>query len=121
MSNSYTIPLIFPDGSSNSITAYPSGNVSDPVIIIFPAMGLRATYYSSYADALSKNGIQVVTIDHRGHGNSSLRPSRNCNFGYKEQVETEYPAILENVKLQFPESKIIVMGHSLGGQMGSIF
>ncbi|HYC29909.1 MAG TPA: alpha/beta fold hydrolase, partial [Chitinophagaceae bacterium] len=63
----------------------------------------------------------VVTADQRGNGNSSLRPSRKINFGYKEQVEIEYPAILEAVKKRFPLSKIFIMGHSLGGQMGGMF
>jgi predicted alpha/beta hydrolase len=117
-----TIPIHFPDGSSNALNIFhsQSGNAK-AVIVIFPAMGIKGSYYRHYASVAAEAGINVITIDHRGHGHSSVRASRKSNFGYREQVEAEYPEIIKRVKEIFPTQKIIVMGHSLGGQMGSMF
>jgi predicted alpha/beta hydrolase len=116
-----TITLKFSDSVSNVINIFRAENINASVIILFPALGVKANYYRHYATALAKENIHAVTVDHRGHGNSSVRPSRATNFGYREQIETEYVAILQKVKEIFPQSKTIIMGHSLGGQMGSMF
>ncbi|MES2621626.1 MAG: alpha/beta fold hydrolase [Bacteroidota bacterium] len=116
------IPVRFADGSSNSINIFRSHTASaQTVIVIFPAMGVKANYYRHYASEVSKQDVHVVTIDHRGYGHSSVKPSGKENFGYKEQVEMEYPEIINKVKELFPSQKLVVMGHSLGGQMGSMF
>jgi predicted alpha/beta hydrolase len=116
------VAISFEDGSSNSVNVFHSSEESaKSVIVIFPALGVKAAYYRHYAADISKQAMHVVTVDHRGHGNSSERASRKNNFGYKEQVEMEYPEIIKRVKEKFPGKKIVVMGHSLGGQMGSMF
>jgi predicted alpha/beta hydrolase len=111
----------FPDGTSNVCTVFTSQKQDAPVVVIFPALGVRAQFYQHYAKTLSTLHIHAATIDHRGHGNSSVRPSRQCNFGYREQIEIEYVHIVHHIKTLFPQSKIVVMGHSIGGQMGSMF
>jgi predicted alpha/beta hydrolase len=115
------ISISFSDGATNAFSIFRAENNHAPVVVIFPALGVKANYYRHYAHALSQKNIHLITIDHRGHGNSSVRPSRKINFGYCEQIEIEYAAILKKVKEIFPQSKIIIMGHSLGGQMGSMF
>lgn len=115
------IPVQFSDTSSTKITVFKTQESSAPVLIIFPAMGVGAGYYKNYAASLTGKGVNIVAIDHRGHGHSSVRPSRKVNFSYLEQIEMEYYAIVTKVKEIFPFSKIVVMGHSLGGQMGSMF
>lgn len=115
------IPVEFSDGSFSKFSIFRTTERSAPVLIIFPAMGVMASYYKNYATAFTQKGINVVTIDHRGHAHSSVRPSRSVNFGYKEQIEMEYFTIVSKVNEFFPGSKKIVMGHSLGGQMGGMF
>ncbi len=119
--NAELIPIEFSDGRNSKCSVTKTKRGSAPVLIIFPAMGVMAGYYKNYAAALTRNGINVVTIDHRGHGQSSVRPSRKVNFGYREQIEVEYLESVLKVKEIFPDSKIVVMGHSLGGQMGVMF
>ncbi len=121
MTNPETIPLHFSDGESNAINVFRCEKQEATVVIIFPALGVKANYYRHYAAALAQKNFHVVTADHRGHGNSSVRASRKSDFGYKEQIETEYEMILKTVKEKFPQSKIIVMGHSIGAQMGAMF
>ncbi len=118
---SEVIPLHFADGATNVINIYSTQKLSSTVVVIFPAMGVPASYYRHYAATLSKSNFHVATVDHRGHGNSSVRPSRKVNFGYSEQIEIEYRGIIETLKNNFPNSKLAIMGHSLGGQVGGMF
>ncbi|MCW5907358.1 MAG: alpha/beta fold hydrolase [Chitinophagales bacterium] len=116
------IRLQFSDGAASSISIFRSHRpTGSAVLVIFPAMGVKGSYYKNAAQHFAAQGLHVVTMDHRGHGTSSVTPSRQSDFGYKQQIETEYVAILEKVKVLFPENKVVIMGHSLGGQMGSMF
>ena len=56
------------------------------------ALGVEASYYAPFADALSRRGILVAMCDLRGNGTSSLRPRRGVDFGYREIVELDIPA-----------------------------
>jgi predicted alpha/beta hydrolase len=118
--NIQTIPLQITNSITNAITVFTAEKENAPVVIILPALGTKAAYYRHYAKELSAQGINAITVDHRGHGNSSVRPNRKNNFGYKEQVEEEYLTVLKKVKALFPRSRVIVMGHSIGGQMGCL-
>ncbi len=92
-----------------------------PVIVCFPAMGVAAKHYQKLATTLTQNGFNVVTADLRGNGHSSVRVSREINFGFNEMLTEEYPAIINQVKKFFPEQPIYLMGHSLGGQLAALY
>jgi predicted alpha/beta hydrolase len=110
------------DGSTSKSTHFPSNsNQSKSVIIIFPAMGVRGSYYELLGKQISEVGFDAVITDLRGIGNSSVRPSKKVDFGYHEMLELDYKGILEKVKIIFPNKKIFALGHSLGGQLASLF
>jgi predicted alpha/beta hydrolase len=120
ISNISTVPLQITNSITNAFTVFAAENKHATVVIIFPALGTKANYYRHYAAALVQQNFNVITVDHRGHGHSNVRPNRENNFGYREQVEEEYWAVVKKTNSLFPESKIVVMGHSIGGQMGSM-
>lgn len=110
------------DGSTSKMTHFSSNSDnSNSVIIIFPAMGVRGSYYEVLGKEIAAVGIDVVITDLRGIGNSSVRPSKKVDFGYHEMLELDYKNIFENVKSNFPNKKIFALGHSLGGQLASLF
>ncbi len=113
--------ITFPDNTTNTLNIFETKDRNAPVIIIFTAMGVVANYYRHYAAAMVGKGINIVTVDQRGNGASSLRPSKKVDFGYKEIVEVDYPHIIQEVGKLFPDSKKYIMGHSLGGQLSSVF
>ena len=116
------IDILNEDGSTSKITHFPSSsNDSKSVVIIFPAMGVRGSYYEILGQQISEAGFDAVITDLRGIGNSSIRPSKKVDFGYHEMLELDYKSILEKVKATFPNKKIIALGHSLGGQLASLF
>lgn len=116
------IELCFADGVHSRMSLFRGHKKgSTTVMVIFPAMGVKGSYYRNAALHFAAHGIHVFTVDHRGHGTSSVVPQRKCSFGYKQQIEMEYVSMLEEVKRIFPQHKLIIVGHSLGGQMGTMF
>lgn len=113
--------ITFPDQTTNELNIYEADDKNAPVLILFSAMGVKASYYRHFAAEIIESGIHVVTVDQRGNDKSSVRPSRSVNFGYKEIVEVDYPHIVNTVNSLFPNSKKVIMGHSLGGQLGSLY
>lgn len=117
----FTIPIDFNDGTSMEATAFNADNKDAPVCICLPAMGVRAEYYKVLAMNLANQGITVVTCDLRGHGQSSIRADRQTNFGYAEILNIDLPTIIAKVKNRLDCKKVLIMGHSLGGQIGLLY
>jgi predicted alpha/beta hydrolase len=92
-----------------------------PVFVCLPAMGVAARFYAPFAEALARSTMgTTVLADLRGQGVSAALASRGAQFGYREIVEHDVPALITEVAAQFPERPIYLLGHSLGGQLGSL-
>lgn len=107
-------------GITNELSVYRTVENINTVVLVLPALGVRASYYKPLCIALAQNGLHAATIDWRGNGTSSVRPSYEVDFGYKELIEDTVKAVFQLDKV-FPQSKKIILGHSLGGQIGSLF
>ena len=117
------VPVESADGARVTATvrlpATASGDA--PSFLLLPAMGVRATYYAGLAEALARRGCASLTADLRGHGTSSVRPSRHADFGYREMVELDLPALLAAARRELPPGRhLVCLGHSLGGQMACL-
>ena len=88
-----------------------------PVVLILPAMALKAKFYFPLVKSLHDNGLSVATCDLRGQGESTPPLAEAPNFGYRELVEVDLPAVIEAVRKRFPEAPLYLFGHSLGGQL----
>jgi predicted alpha/beta hydrolase len=86
-------------------------------LLFVSAMGVEASYYAPFAEALSQRGILVALCDLRGHGTSSLRPRRGVDFGYREIVELDIPSGVAAMKARIGDIPLYLGGHSLGGQL----
>lgn len=111
------VPLI--GQASVKITVYPSNNSSSPILLILPAMGVKAAYYEPLVQQLNDKGLTAISADLRGLGLSSVRPSSKIDFGYSDMVE-DVKMITATIKQQFPNQKIYALGHSLGGQIEAL-
>lgn len=119
---------IYPaDGSSSTITVdYPrrlsaSDDDSAPIVLCLPAMGVNADYYSPLTSALARQNIIAARCDLRGHGHSSERASRRNQFGYYEQIWFDIPEAIKSLKQRYPQRPIFLLGHSLGGQLATLY
>ncbi|MEM6725817.1 MAG: alpha/beta fold hydrolase [Bacteroidota bacterium] len=107
------------DGVSTEVTLFEHA-APKALILLFTAMGVEARYYKPFATALSEVGYHVVSMDYRGNGGSSVRPSRSVNYGYETIVTIDYAEVIEQMHQQFPQLPILYLGHSLGGQLCSL-
>ncbi|MEM9305454.1 MAG: alpha/beta fold hydrolase [Pseudomonadota bacterium] len=123
MTETMKLPVSSADGVSSAIFATAETELPDdaPVLFIKPALGVRASFYAGFFDALAPHGLRVVTSDWRGHGRSSVRASRRIDFGYRELLELDFPAELAAIDARFPRAPVHLLGHSLGGQLGLLF
>ncbi|MEV7442664.1 alpha/beta fold hydrolase [Streptomyces sp. NPDC091204] len=92
-----------------------------PVLVCMPAMGTRAASYTPLAEALAGAGFQVAVGELRGQGTSSVRPGRGVRYGYHEIVAYDFPALFRTVSAAFPGAPRHLLGHSLGGQLGTLY
>jgi predicted alpha/beta hydrolase len=109
------------DGARASMGVFHADDPAAPVVIVLPAMGVRAKYYKPFALALRRTGLHAVFSDLRGIGTSSVRASRGCDFGYAEILGLDLPALTAKVEECFPHNRRLLLGHSLGGQLWTLF
>ncbi|MFI7606215.1 alpha/beta fold hydrolase [Micromonospora sp. NPDC049366] len=112
----YTQEFVEVDGERLGIQVYPEPDRPDaPVVVVCPAMGVRARYYRPLAAALRGAGLAVVVADLRGTGASTPAPSRRSRYGYPE-LAGDVGAVLEALKPRLDGRTRLLLGHSLGGQ-----
>ena len=108
-----------PDQTTTEVGIFEPSKANNYTILLLPALGVWASYYKGFATALAEQGYTVVTADWRGNGLSPVRASRVSNWGYETLIrDTE--AVLRYIKTNYSDKETILLGHSLGGQLGSL-
>jgi predicted alpha/beta hydrolase len=113
----YAQEFVDVDGGRLGVQVYPDppGTTDAPVVVIWPAMGVRARYYRPFAAELRAAGLTVVVADLRGTGTSTPAPSRADRYGYAE-LAGDVDAVLAALKPRLDGRRRLLVGHSLGGQ-----
>jgi predicted alpha/beta hydrolase len=94
---------------------YEDRDANAPMVVLWPAMGVPAGYYRPFATALGRAGLAVVVVDLRGTGASTPRATRVSRYGYAELTD-DVGAVLDAVKPYRDGRRLVLLGHSLGGQ-----
>ena len=97
------------------------GDSNTPVVLLFPAMGVKAPYYFDLANSLNGQNLHFACTDLRGHGPLHDKPNRTSDFGYHEMIHMDWPAAINRLKEIYPNNPIYLMGHSLGGQLSACY
>ena len=120
---SFEIPLRSQDGHRHQLRACVPAEPT-AALLWLPALGVAARHYQPFAESLAARGVAVFVHEWRGHGSSSLRASRDHDWGYRELLEQDLPASESGVQQALADSgntglPCIIGGHSLGGQLAS--
>jgi predicted alpha/beta hydrolase len=109
-----------PDGHRWILRLYPASAPTSALLWI-PALGVPASKYERMAQSLAARGITVAVHEWRGNDSSSLRPSRRCDWGYRELLTLDIPASHAQARISVPPVPWHVGGHSLGGQLAALY
>lgn len=109
------------DGVSAELVLSQSIEPQQPLVICLPAMGVSARNYRQLGEALVEENLACGLFELRGMGSSSVRASREHNYGYHEILKLDLPAVIEFVRTKYPENPIYLVGHSIGGQFGLLY
>jgi alpha-beta hydrolase superfamily lysophospholipase len=97
-------------------TTYEPG--ARPVLLMVPAMGVAARFYTPFVHTLQQPcAATLLTLELPGQGASPLRAASGDDFGYREVVEKLIPEAVQRAVAQHPGCPLILVGHSLGGQL----
>ncbi len=111
----------FAKGHQVKYDLYSNASSQSKLMIILPAMGVRATYYKRLARCFVEElQTDVITLDYRGMGNSSIRANRKNKIGYQAMVDD----LQEVIQFHMHENnydQILLSGHSLGGQVACMY
>lgn len=98
-----------------------TGDAGDPVFVVWPALGVWATYYRPLAYGLCDAGADAVLFDLRGSGRSRPLAGRSTCYGYRELLTRDWPRALAVVRERFAARPVFLLGHSLGGQLSALY
>jgi alpha-beta hydrolase superfamily lysophospholipase len=99
------------DGTSLFFRHWPAHACNGRVVIVLHGIGFHSGPYKVIADALNPSGIDVFSLDARGHG---LSEGRRGFLATPAQVQADVLAMIHAVRKQRPDAKIFLLGDSLG-------
>jgi predicted alpha/beta hydrolase len=111
-----TIPAV--DGFELAASLFePEGAAATRTAVIAPATGVKRRYYEKFAGFLAEQGLRAVTFDYRGIGDSLRGDIRRQQGTMRDWGEKDLAGVLDYVKARNPEAPVVVVGHSVGGQL----
>ena len=89
-------------------------------MLIAGAMGVRQDFYAPVARFFAANGMAVLTFDYRGMGWSRREPLAKVEADVGVWASRDLNAMIAEARKPAPGAPLLVLGHSLGGQIVGI-
>lgn len=115
------VPITAADGARFELLCVQPEGKWRQLLYWLPAMGVPARHYLPMAEGLAARGIAMVIHEWRGIGSSDRRASRRSNWGYRELLLDDLPPAMAAVQSRWPNKTRLIGGHSLGGQVASLY
>ncbi len=112
-----SLKIIASDGFKVSASRFNPQFSNGQVVLINSATGVKQKYYAEFALFLTESGYTVYTYDYRGIGASRPKSLKRCDASMKDWGTLDYHALLQNVFQSHSGYKVVVIGHSIGGQI----
>lgn len=101
--------------SETSVSQY-LANDGNTHLIWLSALGMSSRFYEPLAKTLAELGIHVSLLEQRGHGEGVRLASKNNQYGVADLID-DIDEVIALINSQFPQHKIVLGGHSLGGHL----
>ncbi|SFC17832.1 Predicted alpha/beta hydrolase [Nocardioides terrae] len=109
------------EGTSSTLTIWPAADPAAVVALIVPAMGMPASYYHRFGEALAAAGMHCSLMELRGHEASGGRiPGRDYDLGYADMADDLDDAV-RATRRALPGASVLLLGHSMGGQLATMY
>jgi predicted alpha/beta hydrolase len=99
----------------------PRGPVRGTAILLHSMMVSRRVWNSpreqGVAGVLNDRGLRTLALDFRGHGESAPAASKGGVWSYDDLVREDVPALCRAARERWPNDRVTLVGHSLGGHV----
>ncbi len=100
----------------------PETNDAVGVAILAHAIFSRRTEFErpkgrGLVDLFADRGYRTITFDFRGHGDSGPGAAEGADGSYDDLVRSDLPAVAACARARWEKIPLVVVGHSLGGQI----
>lgn len=116
-----SIQILTADNTRLAATRFTPRSEVKAVVLMSAAMGVKQSFYAPFAEFLAEHGMAVLSFDYRGMGESVPAAYRKSLRGFKATIndwaEQDYNAALHAAKQWQPQAPLLIVGHSLGGQL----
>jgi len=113
MADEWTAPLRLCPARAESRPA-----AAGPAVLIVPGSGVAAGYYELFARALAATGTDVAIAELKGQLNRLGSPA---NYDYHGIVNEHLHAHVCAARQRFPGPPVVLVGHSIGGQLAALY
>lgn len=97
------------------VWSHADGDHRRPVVVISAATSVRCRYYARFAGFLFDNGLDVLTYDYRGIGESRPASLRGFRADWVDWGDHDLEAAILTAERLFPGQPLHVAAHSIGG------
>ncbi len=121
--NSVTVEdFRFPSGGAElSARLYSPAAEPSVVVVLNGATGVPRDYYKHFARWLAaEKGMACLTYDYRDFGHSQTGPLKASTVTMADWALIDMPAARTEMRRRFPDAKLWVIGHSVGGMLGPV-
>jgi len=119
MSEFETLTLKCQDGYQLSARFYPVTETESKKspILICPATGITKQFYHIFSCWLQAQGYAVMVFDFRGIGESLKGSVKQSKASIVQWGQLDIPAAIDALLAKTQAAKVILLGHSAGGQL----
>lgn len=104
-------------GHQISFSEFVGSSPAKASILIASATGVKKEYYQKFAEFLCQENFNVYTFDYTGIGDSRQGSIKKNKASASSWAQNDLDAAIKLVKGTHIDTKLILMGHSIGGQL----
>ncbi|TCJ28374.1 alpha/beta fold hydrolase [Nocardioides jejuensis] len=83
-------------------------------------MGIGSRYYKPLVAAFEEIGWDAIALTRRGFEDKTVTASRRLDWSYMDEIDDIHDAVAE-ARTTYPGRPVLLLGHSLGGQLTAGF
>lgn len=90
----------------------------NPHVLISPAMAIGSRFYRPSVEEFRSRGWDATALERRGFGAEQQSASRKFDWSFADEID-DIAGAVNAVKSENPGQPVILLGHSLGAQLGA--